>query len=75
MIVVVGLKKSVARIVVMLQYVGGSLKLLPDDPDRLPVDYTTQVMAGLERILDAHQVTVVPDMSRPVLTAHQVKKV
>lgn len=51
----------------MLQYGSSPLKLFPDDPDCLPVDYTAQVMAGLERVLDADQMAVVSVASRPVL--------
>lgn len=51
----------------MLQYGSSPLKLLPDDPDCLSVDYASQVMAGLERVLDADQMAVVSDASRPVL--------
>ena len=43
------------------------LHLLPEDPGRLPVDHTAQIMADLERILDAHQMAVVPKASRPAL--------
>lgn len=77
----VGLKKSHAGVIVILQYASSSLKLLPQNPDRLPVDHTAKVMAGLERILNAHQMTVVSNASRPVLlllaiaeTSHRVKR-
>ena len=64
---IVGLEKSRARGIVVLQYGGSLLELLPDDPDRLPVDYTAQVVASLERILNAHQMAVVSDTGCPVL--------
>lgn len=63
----VGLEQSDAGVVVVLQHDGGSLHLLPEDPDRLPVNHTAEIMADLERVLDAHQMAVVPDASRPPL--------
>jgi hypothetical protein len=64
---IVGFKKSHARVIVVLQYGSSSLKLLPDDAYCLPVNYTAQVMAGLEGILDAHQMTVISNTSCPAL--------
>jgi hypothetical protein len=37
---IVRVKKYGARIIAVLQYVGSSLELLPDDPDCLPVNHT-----------------------------------
>jgi hypothetical protein len=36
----IGLEKSHAGVIVVLQHDGSSLELLPEDPDRLPVNPT-----------------------------------
>lgn len=51
---------------IMLHYAGGAFKLLPQDSDAELVHHSPQVMGGVEGVLDADQMPVVPDPPGPV---------
>lgn len=50
----------------MLHYVGGAFKLFPQDLDAELVHDSPQVVGGVEGILDADQMPIIPNPPGPV---------